>query len=249
MAAGEDRAEPAESVGTHGDGAREEGGCVYFQRRAERALAPPPLKEDPLSVPARFRLPAFAAAATLALSACDRQPEAIIVPEFDFAFSFETGLGGWTVAQADLGTGTGSIAITSADATDGSNSVRLSLTNPAGTGKVWMTRELEVTPDQSYSVEVSFDLSTGDHGTVDSWKLVVGLRDAAPTGPAGLDFQGDTSTGSETGSGTVWVEKSFTMAAKADDEGRLFFTLGLWGTSAGSRSFAMDNVRVVLTRI
>lgn len=187
-------------------------------------------------------------AAALATAACDRLPEAIIFPEFEFAFSFESGLAGWAVMSADMGQGTASMAGTDAQSSEGSRSVRVTMNNSEGAGKVWMTRELQATPDQSYSVDVSFKLRTLDHGTTEAWKVIVGVRDQPPTTASALDFQGETSSGVETATGPVWGDKGYTIAAKADDEGRLFLSLGVWGTTTGSREYFLDDVRVVLTR-
>lgn len=172
----------------------------------------------------------------------------MIFPEFEFAFSFESGLDGWNPASADLGTGTVTIEGSGDNASQGTRSVAVRLDNPGGAGKVWITRELEVTPDQSYTVDVSFDLGTADHGTVDPWTLIVGMGDTAPTTPAALAYHGDTASGAETAQGAAWAEKGTTVAAKADEDGRLFLTLGIWGTTPGQRSYWIDNVRVVLTR-
>lgn len=183
-----------------------------------------------------------------AFAACDRAPEAVIVPEFEFSFSFESGLDGWTPSSADLGTGTGSIQGSSENASQGTRSAAVHLDNAGGAGKVWITRELEVTPDQSYAVDVSFDLGTSDHGTGEPWRLIVGVRDTIPSSTAALDYHGDTASGAETAVGHVWAEKGTTVGAKADEEGRLYLTLGVWGTTPGQRSYWIDNVRVVLTR-
>lgn len=184
----------------------------------------------------------------LAFAACDRAPDAVIFPEFEFAFSFESGLEGWVPASGDLGAGTASVGGSSETASHGSQSASVRLESPDGAGKVWMTRELEVTPEKSYTVDVTFDLATEDHGVVEPWTLIVGLGDTAPTTSASLAYNGDTASGGETASGVVWAEKSFTIGAKADEEGRLFLTLGVWGNTAGTRAYWIDNVRVVLTR-
>lgn len=216
------------------------------------SAAPPgprPLEEVPLRAPPlrpRALLPALAA---LAVAACDRAPEAVIVPEYEFAFSFETGLSGWVPASADLGAGSATVTAAQDQASEGSRSVRLDMDNVAGSGKVWMTRELEVTPDQRYGVEVVFDLGTSDHGTVEPWQLIAGVRSEAPSGPDALDVGGSTASGAETAEGYVWTEKGLTLTTQADEEGRLYVTLGVRGATVGSRTYWIDNVRLVLTRI
>ncbi len=179
---------------------------------------------------------------------CDRLPEAVIVPEFDLAYSFEAGLDGWTASASELAAGSWAAEGYTERATDGSRSARFSLTNPGGAGKVWITRELELTPDKSYTADISFDLATAEHGTADAWKLILSARAEPPSSAASLDFQGDTSSGQATGTGIAWTVKRFVVPAQADDEGRLYLSLGIWGTTAGTRTYWLDNIRVVLTR-
>lgn len=184
----------------------------------------------------------------LALAACDRAPDAVIVPEYEFSWSFDSGMEGWSALSADVGGGGAAAGAVSDQASQGSGSLRLDLTNPGGAAKVWLNREIEVTPDKSYTAVVTFDLRTSEHTAEAAWTLIAGVRAIAPTTAAGLEYQGDTSSGTAGGSGTVWASKEVTVAAQADDEGRLFLTLGVWGTSAGTRSYWIDNVKVVLTR-
>lgn len=230
-----------------GVGTREPGATILV---AAAPPAPPhaPTREEAPLVRSTLLGP-VATAVVLALGACDRAPDVVIVPEFEFAFSFEGGLADWSTASADLGSGTGSVTASQERASRGSGSARLALANPGGAGKLWLTRALDVTPDQRYAVELSFDLGTSDHGSVTPWSLVAMVRPAAPSGAASLEFAGETSSGVETAGGAVWAEKSLTLTAQADKEGRLYLTLGVWGTTTGTRTYWLDNVRVVLTRI
>lgn len=205
-----------------------------------------PAPEEVRLFPAAPRRLAVALALSAPLAACDTHPEATIFPEFEFLFSFEQGIAEWTPASADLGAGSASVTGAQDQASQGTRSAKLSLDNPAGSGKVWMTRELDVTPDQRYSVEVTFDLRTSD-AAGDAWALVTAVKPEPPVSSAALEYQGDTSAGGQAGGG--WVEKSVTLLAQADEEGRLYLTLGLWGTTAGTRDYWIDNVRLVLMRI
>lgn len=190
----------------------------------------------------------FALLAAAATAGCDRLPEAVIVPEFDLSYSFESGLEGWTVSSADVGGGSAAAEASSERASQGAHSVRFVLGNPGGAGKVWITRELELTPEKRYTAEIAFDLATADHGVADPWKLIMTARTTPPASAAELDFQGDTGSGVDTGTGTVWVQKRFTLPAKADEEGSLYLTVGIWGTTPGTRTYWLDNIRIVLTR-
>ena len=70
-------------------------------RAAPRTHAPEALEET-LARPSRRYLPFALVAVATALAGCDRFPEAVIVPEFDLSYSFESGLDGWTASAADL---------------------------------------------------------------------------------------------------------------------------------------------------
>jgi hypothetical protein len=183
----------------------------------------------------------------LLASGCDRLPEAVIVPEFEFSYSFESGLGGWTEGSADLGAGRAAAGTTTGQAAAGSASLAFGLDNPGGAGKIWVTRELAVAKDQSYTVDITLKLGSADAQAAAPWKVIAGARQAAPTAAAGLPIQDETTAGG-TGGGVAWAGKSYSFAAKADPDGRLFLTLGIWGTSAGERTYWIDDVRVVLTR-
>ena len=178
---------------------------------------------------------------------CDRFPEAVIFPEFEFSYSFESGLAGWTEGSADLGAGRATAGATTGQAAAGSASLAFGLDNPGGTGKIWVTRELAVTKDQSYTVDVTLKLGSADAAAEAPWKVIAGVQLAAPTTAAGLPMQDETTAGG-TGGGVAWAEKSYSFAAKADPDGRLFLTLGIWGTSADERTYWIDDVGVVLTR-
>jgi len=178
--------------------------------------------------------------ATIASAACDRMPGAVIFPEFELGYSFDGGLSGWTAAATDMGTGVWT-------ASEASGAAKLELRNDSGAGKVWLGRELEVTPDIRYAMNVSFKLATADHDAAQAWKIIAGARQDAPTQTAELAFQDGTASGAPAGE-TVWVEKTYSITVEPDEDGTLHFMLGIWGTSAGTRSYLIDDVKVVLTR-
>lgn len=190
---------------------------------------------------------ALAVAAAVLAGGCDRLPEAVIVPEYEFAYSFESGLAGWTEGRADLGTGTAAVTTTTGQAAAGSASLLLTVDNAGGAAKVWITRELAVTKDQSYTVDVTLKLASVEPQGTPPWKVVAGVRANPPASSAELPIQDETAPGGA-GGAVAWTEKKYSIPARADDEGRLFLTLGLWATSPGVRSYWIDDVRVVLTR-
>lgn len=126
--------------------------------------------------------------------------------------------------------------------------MRFTLANPGGAAKVWLTREIEVTPGKSYTAQISFDLATADHAVGEAWKLILCARDTVPATASALDFQGDTASGQATSTGIVWAQKRFVVPAQGDAKGHLYLSVGIWGTAPGTRTYWLDNVQVVLTR-
>jgi hypothetical protein len=137
---------------------------------------------------------------------------------------------------------------TGAVASDGVRALSIHLDNAGGAGKVWIVREVELTPDQDYDVELGFDLGTPDVPGASPWTLIAGGYPSEPLGTAGLTFQGGTAPDS-VGSATVtWVEKSYAFTLRATAEGKGVVLLGLWGTTVEDRTYYLDNVRIFFTR-
>jgi hypothetical protein len=189
---------------------------------------------------------------TLALASCDFNGDALIFePEFDDVSSFETDLGKWTGRAADLGTPPATWeVIRSADrATQGTQSTRLRLGNQAGQPKVFLERHYEVEKNQRYLVEISFDFASADFGGANLWRLLAGAALDSPTQPGTVvAVPGDTGNGRAADEGFVWLPKSFSMEVTSDVGGELFVYVGVEGTSALSRTYYVDNVKVTMTR-
>jgi hypothetical protein len=182
---------------------------------------------------------------------CDHSGKIIpVVPEFDITDSFESGLGQWTSEAIDLGepAGAWSAQGTTGEASAGTRSVELTLDNVGGAGKVWIERELEVAPGQAYDVEISFDLESADFGTFGLWTVIAGVSTAAPRAATELTFQDDTGNGSSVDGGYHWISKTYTVHGRSDEDGHLYVTIGVWGTSQAARTYYVDNVRLQLTR-
>jgi len=181
----------------------------------------------------------------LSPTGCDRLGDIVIVAEFDLTYSFENGLEGWLPSGADLSDPAVTWSIdTSGDvASTGSSAARFTLDNTNGHGKIWLEREFDVAPERAYDVQITFDLASNESG--DAWRVLAGAHDAAPTTAAELPVQDATAPGD----GYQWTERSYTVRATSDDEGALFVLLGLWGTSQEARTYYVDNVHLVLSRV
>jgi hypothetical protein len=184
------------------------------------------------------------------LTACDRLGEIVLVPETEFVDSFESGTGSWDVRTADLGTPAGvwTVQGTQAAASDGVRSMSLRLDNTGGAAKVWIVRQVELTPSQEYDVAVGFDLGTPDAGGTSPWTLIAGAYPTEPLGAAGLTFRGGTVPDPAGPGPLTWVQKSYDATLRATPQGKGVVVLGLWGTTAEDRTYYLDNVKVAFTR-
>lgn len=187
----------------------------------------------------------------IALTGCDRLGEIVILPEVELSDSFEGGLGSWAPRSADLGTPPGgwSVEGTPTAASDGGRAVSLRLDNTGGAGKVWLVREVELSPDQSYDVALSFDLGTVGALPLTPWTIIAGSHVSEPTSAAGLTFRDGAAPDSTfTTGGATWGARSYDLTLRTTEEGKGVVTVGLWGTSTEDRTYFLDNVRVLFTR-
>jgi hypothetical protein len=197
----------------------------------------------------RLLTPRFLACA--ALAACDFNGDGVdIVPEFDDAFSFETGMEEWYARGIDLGDPpiTWEVARTTERADTGTYSVRLTLDNLNDQGKIWIERRYEVAPDQEYEVSLTLALASTDYGTINLWRVLAGATPEQPVDASQLMSSKDTGNGSATDVGFQWTEKTVTMRTRSDEDGEIFVYAGIWGTSEFLRSYALDDVRVTFLR-
>jgi hypothetical protein len=180
---------------------------------------------------------------------CDKLGEIVIVPEFEMSFSFEVGLGAWVPGGLDLADPpvVWSASSSAAEASDGGRSVRFDLDNLNGQAKIWIIREFEVAPHQGYDIEISLDLATADAST-DAWQVIAGAHSAQPESSAELTFGGATAADGSGGGVLEWIPKKYTVFGQADEEGLLYIIVGVWGTGLGTRTYYVDDVRLVLTR-
>jgi hypothetical protein len=172
----------------------------------------------------------------------------VIVPEFDLSYSFESGLDEWYGNGVDLGDPqvAWSAERSSGQASVGSASVALSVNNAEGAAKVWIEREFTVEPSRAYDIEVTFDLGSSDGTGSEPWRVVAGAHVAPPMTAAELSIQDPTGNGG--GAGVVFVQKSYSLRATSDEDGRMYLVIGVWGTSVGERTYFLDNVHVLFTR-
>ena len=164
---------------------------------------------------------------------------------------FEVSLLPWDPDGTDLGDPpvVWSIVRSNDRATEGSWSARLRLENLNDQGKIWIERGLaNLGPLQDYRVEISFMFATADFGTINLWRILAGTAPQNPETAADLPVQDDTGNGSNTDVGFRWIEKRYTVDGRTGADGTLWFVIGVWGTSEFTRTYYVDQIRIVATR-
>lgn len=193
----------------------------------------------------------FTVLAAVCLTACDRLGEVVILPEVELVDSFEGGVAAWSARSADLGTpaGTWSVVGTQTAASDGTRALSLHFDNTGGAGKVWVVREVELSPDQAYDVVVGFDLGLPGTLPASPWTIIAGSYATAPSSAAGLTFRDGAAADSVfTTGGVTWGARRYQTTLRTTADGMGVVVLGLWGTTSEDRIYYLDNVRVLFTR-
>lgn len=174
----------------------------------------------------------------------------VLVPEVEEAFSFESGLEGWTPAGIDLDDPPvdWDVSLTDVEALEGTRSVRLRLDNMNDAGKIWIERAFQLAPNQAYDVTVRYGFGTSDFGDVNLWRILTGVHLDPPRAPEHLGVQGDTGHDQGQVEGPVWTEKEFTFRSRTGADARLWVSVGVWGTWETERTYYLDEVEVAFTR-
>jgi len=192
------------------------------------------------------------AVALIALTACSDDPHDPPAGT-PVAFSFESGMEGWTAHGVDLVVGgteiDWSIAPSQDRAKEGARSLRLYMNNMTDAAKIWAQREIAVRPNRTYDVRIEFALASADYGSINLFRIIAGAFPAPPRTREALApaFRGETGNGSETSVGYQWLTKSYTATASAGASGRLHVVVGVWGTWETARTYYLDDVRIAVT--
>ena len=165
------------------------------------------------------------------------------------AFSFESGLEGWTPKGTDLDHPPidWSIEPSSDRAAAGASSLKFELWNNNDAGKIWIERPFPVEPNRSYRVTVQFSFGTADWGDANHFTIITGVRTSPAFTRDHLTYQGLTGNGEGSNTGYKWLEKSYAFDLLSGPDGTLYIDIGVWGTWESYRAYYIDNVRVTIT--
>jgi hypothetical protein len=167
------------------------------------------------------------------------------------SYSFEGSLQGWTPAAVDIAASAmatdWSIAASTERSFAGTWSARVFLDNETDAGKVWISRTWRLLPARSYDVHVEFALGTSDPDAAGAFRVLAG---AVPSLPANGDdaislARDDTANGGATG--LTWVFRQYDSVAATDKTGELTAVVGVWGTTAATKTYYFDTLAVEFT--
>lgn len=203
-----------------------------------------------------FRRTALLALPVVALAATACDDDDIAQPDLTTTFetSFEDGTDGFVSDTDDLDNPpvTWSVDRTTDFADTGEASMAIQIDNVNDKAKVWIEREvLDLEPNNTYTVDVTFDFGSSDWGTANLWTLFVDVDAESPSEWADFDdaLMADTGNGAAADAGVLWDEKNASLAVETDADGTLHVAIGVWGTWEADRTYYIDDVQVTATDV
>ncbi|MCA9736291.1 MAG: hypothetical protein R3E98_04680 [Gemmatimonadota bacterium] len=176
--------------------------------------------------------------------------EITIVPEIDERWSFEGSLEGWSAAAlGGLTPGVDwSIQSDAGSAVDGQASLRFTVDDATGNGRVWIERAFAVAAEEEYRVDIGFQVGSEDAPGVTPWSAVVGATLDAPsaTGTVAVDGPlGDASGGT----GVTWTPLTQSLLLDTGEEQETaWVSIGVAVGAPGQRTYRVDALSVTFTR-
>jgi len=177
---------------------------------------------------------------------CDRKSTAPYIGK-EFPFSFNTDMEEWEAKGTDLDDPPieWSIEISEEKVKDGKASVKFFLNNLNDKGKIWIEREFDLKASMNYQVSLSFAFASADFGEINNFKIITGVHKQPPQTRDDLTFQGLTGNGYDSDVGFVWLDKSYDFNIQANSEGKLYVSIGVWGTFEGPRTYYVDSINII----
>ena len=96
-----------------------------------------------------------------------------------------------------------------------------------------------------YNLMVMFlmpDFASADWGDVNLFTIITGVVQEPPETRDDLVYQGSTGNESDTDVGYVWLKKGYDFLVRSGANGKLYVTIGIWGTWETTRIYYFDNV-------
>jgi hypothetical protein len=156
---------------------------------------------------------------------------------------------GWEAKALDLelanSTIDWSITRSQEKANDGSTSLRFYLANLNDMGKIWIERGFALKPNTQYQVNITYAFASMDWGDLNFFRIITGVLQEPTKSRDELVYQGDTGNGASSDVGYLWLRKNYSFSVESDTSGKLYVTIGVWGTWEVPRTYYLDNLEIV----
>jgi chitodextrinase len=169
--------------------------------------------------------------------------------ETTYTFTFEDGMQGWSAKAIDVDFPNEDWSVSPATDVvyEGTGSVRFYLANYNDAGKVWMETPFYVNPSSLYHVALVYHFASADWGVVNAFRIIAGVLDRPAAVAADLTFQGNTLNSAESDVGFLWLDKSYEFDVVSSAEGKIYVSIGIWGTWETPRTYYVDLVSVTIS--
>lgn len=185
---------------------------------------------------------------SVGISGCIEEPEK---PIYSYFYSFENDMENWINDGTDLGNPTinWTIERSQEHSYEGNYSVKLYLENYNDAGKIWIEKEFNYSPNTEYEVTVSYLFATRDFGEVNLFRIITGVATESPETSDDLTYQDDTGHHQDEDIEFIWLEKNYTFSILTSDTGKIFVSIGVWGTWETPRTYYIDSVNITFSKV
>lgn len=170
--------------------------------------------------------------------------------QMNFFFSFEKDFEGWATSGTDLNNPPVEWSIQRSQdmSREGTTALKLYLANLNDAGKIWAERAFQVKPNTTYQVTINYSFASGDYGFVNHWSIITGVTQQPVKTRDELLYQGSTGNGAQS-PGHKWLSKSYDFTAQSSADGKLYLSIGVWGTWETTRTYYVDSVAISFQEI
>ena len=174
-----------------------------------------------------------------------------VTPSQSYVFSFENDTQGWTDRAMDIDNPPVEWNIQRAIdmARDGTASMKFYLANYNDKGKIWMERAFEVDSSANYRVDVRYQFATSDFGQANLWRIITGVQSHPVTSVDDLTMRDDTGNGANSDAGYLWTGKQYTVDRRSSAGGKIYVSIGVWGTWETPRTYYVDFVYIAFFKL
>jgi hypothetical protein len=91
--------------------------------------------------------------------------------------------------------------------------------------------------------------ATRDFGMVNLFRIITGVGTKSPETADDLTYQDDTGHHQDEDIEFIWLEKNYTFSILTDDTGKIYVSIGVWGTWETPRTYYIDSVNITFSKV